>query len=212
MYDGSGAGGCQTHGGIRRGKDRRTGRAAGLTANPRRPTPMEGGTGGHARTMDKGRAAYCGIRCWLGMVVLMAVVALGATSTWGQSIKAGSLELTLAAGGGGSLPKDDLDTVTSFHVLPHIGYFITDELGEGPLRGNLEVLFEPTIIHLDASPSATVGGGAILPRWLFGASPRVRPFIEAGAGIVAGQVDLRETNCDVNFLLEAGVGAMIFLT
>jgi lipid A 3-O-deacylase len=52
---------------------------------------------------------------------------------------------------------------------------------------------------------------AILPRWVFAASPRVRPYLEAGGGILAGQVDLRQTNCDVNFILEAGAGAMIFL-
>jgi hypothetical protein len=35
--------------------------------------------------------------------------------------------------------------------------------------------------------------------------------VEAGGGVLAGQVDLRQTNCDVNFVLEAGAGAMIFL-
>jgi lipid A 3-O-deacylase len=170
------------------------------------------GRGGQVRL--ERRAAHHRTGCWLTVLVLMAASAFGAKSTWAQSIEAGSLELTLAAGGGASLPKDDLDlqAVTTFHVLPHLGYFVTGEVGEGALRGNLEILFEPTLIHLDASPSATVVGGAILPRWLFGAWPRVRPYIEAGAGIVGGQVDLRQTNCDVNFLLEGGVGAMIFMT
>src|SRR5262245_27580932 len=160
------------------------------------------------------QAAYRRIKCWLTVVVLMAALASGVRSTWAQSIEAGSLELTLAVGGGASLPKNDLDlqTVTTFHVLPHLGYFVTGEVGEGTLRGNLEILFEPTLIHLDASPSATVVGGAILPRWLFGAWARVRPYIEAGLGIVGGQIDLRQTNCDVNFLVEGGVGAMIFMT
>jgi len=160
------------------------------------------------------RAPYHTTRGWLTVVVLMATFAFGGTSTWAQSIGAGSLELTFAAGGGASLPKDDLhlETVTTVHVLPHLGYFITGEVGEGALRGNLEILFEPTLIYLDATPSATVAGAAILPRWVFGASPRVRPYIEAGAGIVGGQVDLPQTNCDVNFLLEGGVGALIFMT
>jgi hypothetical protein len=61
------------------------------------------------------------------------------------------------------------------------------------VRGNLEVLVEPTLIYLDASTSATVVGVAILPRWVFAASPRVRPYLEAGAGIVGGRIDLRQT-------------------
>jgi len=57
-----------------------------------------------------------------------------------------------------------------------------------------------------------VAGVAVLPRWVFAGSPRVRPYLEAGAGIVGGQVNLRQTNCDVNFILEGGGGAMIFMT
>ena len=155
-----------------------------------------------------------GMRRWLTVLVLLAASGFGATSTWGQSIGKGDFELTLAGAGGASLPKDnlDLETVTTVHVIPHVGYFVTDAIGPGALRGNLEILLEPTLIHLDATPSATVAGVAILPRWVFDASARVRPYLEAGAGIVGGQVDLRQTNCDVNFLLQAGVGAMIFMT
>jgi Lipid A 3-O-deacylase (PagL) len=40
----------------------------------------------------------------------------------------------------------------------------------------------------------------------------VRPYLEAGGGVLGGQVDLRQTNCDVNFILEGGGGAMIFMT
>jgi Lipid A 3-O-deacylase (PagL) len=102
--------------------------------------------------------------------------------------------------------------VTSVHLLPHLGYFVTGEVGEGTLRGNLELLVEPTLIYLDASNSATVLGVAVLPRWVFATSTRVRPYLEAGGGVLGGQVDLRQTNCDVNFILEGGGGAMIFMT
>jgi hypothetical protein len=40
----------------------------------------------------------------------------------------------------------------------------------------------------------------------------VRPYLEAGGGVLGGQVDVRQTNCDVNFILEGGGGAMIFMT
>jgi len=123
------------------------------------------------------------------------------------------MEFTLAVGGGASLPRTepDIHSVTSYHLLPHLGYFVTDEAGRGVLRGNLEILAEPTLIHLDASPSATVAGLAILPRWLFATSSPVRPYLEAGAGIVGGQLRLPQTDCDVNFLLEGGAGAMVFM-
>ena len=145
---------------------------------------------------------------------LVAVAALSATTAQAQSIRAGDFELTIAAGGGASLPKDDLhlETVNSFQLLPHLGYFLTGEVGDGALRGNFEILIEPALVHLDAGNSATVGGLAILPRWVFAGSPRVRPYLEAGAGIVGGQVDLRQTNCDVNFLLQGGAGALIFMS
>jgi hypothetical protein len=123
-----------------------------------------------------------------------------------QSIQAGTLEWTLAVGGGASLPDEDrrLETVTSVHLLPHVGYFVTGEIGEGTLRGNFELLVEPTLIYLDASNSATVVGVAVLPRWLFAASSRVRPYLEMGGGVLAGQIDLHQTNCDVNVILEGG--------
>jgi hypothetical protein len=106
---------------------------------------------------------------------LVAVVAFGPTTARAQSIQAGTLEWTLAVGGGASLPDEDrrLETVTSVHLLPHVGYFVTGEIGEGALRGNFELLVEPTLIYLDASNSATVsrrGRAAALA--VRGVSPR----------------------------------------
>ena len=46
--------------------------------------------------------------------------------------------------------------MTSFHLLLHLGYFVTGEIGDGALRGNFELFVEPTLIYLDASNSATV--------------------------------------------------------
>ena len=66
---------------------------------------------------------------------LVAVVALGPTAAGAQSIRAGALEWTLAAGGGASLPNHALETVTSVHLLPHVGYFVTGEIGEARCGG-----------------------------------------------------------------------------
>src|SRR5262249_37949599 len=77
---------------------------------------------------------------------LVAVAALNATIAQAQSIPAGTFEVTIAAGGGGSLPKDDLhlETVTTFHLLPHVGYFLTNEVGD---RGPTWELRDPRRAH-----------------------------------------------------------------
>jgi hypothetical protein len=161
--------------------------------------------------MARGRMMTGFIGRWLA-TSLVAVASLGPTTAGAQSIHAGAVEWTVAAGGGATLPNKELETVTSVHLLPHLGYFVTGEVGEGTVRGNLELLVEPTLIYLDASNSATALGVAVLPRWVFATSTRVRPYLEAGGGVLGGQVDLRQTNCDVNFILEGGGGAMIFMT
>jgi lipid A 3-O-deacylase len=156
--------------------------------------------------VTRGRAGRRAVFLALGAMTLIA------TTARAQSIQAGTLELTLAGGFGESLPRNDpeIKNVASFHLLPHLGYFVTDEIGGlRALRGNLEILIEPTLTYLDGTSTATVAGAAVLPRWVFAASPLVRPYVETGGGIVGGQVDLRQTDCDINFIFEAGAGVMI---
>jgi lipid A 3-O-deacylase len=147
---------------------------------------------------------------WLA-VGLVGVSALGSTPARAEPIRGGALEWTVAAGGGAGVSGGDVETVTSVHLLPHLGYFVTGEVGDGWVRGNFEIIVEPTLIYVEASNSATMIGVGALARWVFATSSRVRPYLEAGGGVLGGQVDLRETNCDINFLLEGGAGAMIFM-
>ena len=88
---------------------------------------------------------------------------------------------------------------------------LTDEHGDGAFKGNFGLILEPTYIHLDAKPSADVGGGSILARWLFSGTNTVRPYFEAGAGFILGQIDLTQTRCDTNFILEGGPGVLVFV-
>jgi hypothetical protein len=76
------------------------------------------------------------VRRWL-VPGVVAVVALGPTTARAQSIQAGALEWALAVGGGASLPDEDrrLETVTSVLLLPHLGYFVTGEVGDGGCAG-----------------------------------------------------------------------------
>jgi lipid A 3-O-deacylase len=155
--------------------------------------------------VTRGRAGRRPVFLALGAIMLIA------TTARAQSIQAGTLELTLAGGFGESLSRNDptIKNVTSFHLLPHLGYFATDEIGGRVLRGNLEILIEPTLTYLDGTSSATVAGAALVPRWIFATSPLVRPYVEVGGGIVGGQVDLRQTDCDINFIFEAGAGVLM---
>jgi hypothetical protein len=111
-----------------------------------------------------GEARMRPIGRWLA-AGLVAVAALSATAARAQSIRAGALEWTVPAGGGVGLSGGDVETATSVHLLPHLGYFVTGEIGDGRVRGKLEIIVEPTLIYLDASDSATMIGGAVLSRW-----------------------------------------------
>ena len=108
---------------------------------------------------------------------------------------------------------DGFDTVTGLQLLPHVGYVVSDAMGPGWLRGNFEILLEPTLIHLGSEVgSATVLGASALARWIFSGTSRFRPYVEAGAGMLVGETDLQQTDCTTNFLLEGGSGLLIVLS
>lgn len=153
---------------------------------------------------------------WLvGGLVGMQVLGLGATAGGEERLRAGMKDLALV---GAYSVSHNLtgtvkpDTVTGFQLIPHLGYVVTDERGEGWLRGNFEVLAEPTLLRLEAKESATLVGLAVLGRWVFATSSVIHPYLEAGVGVLNGDAGLIQTQCDVNFLLEGGTGAMLFVS
>jgi hypothetical protein len=138
-------------------------------------------------------------------------VAPGAVASAEERFHFGAMELTLAAGGSFSHDTvgENVDSVDGFQALPHFGVFLSDEHGPGWVRGNFELLVEPTLVHFTSGPeSATAVGLSSLGRWVFGAGWVVRPYLEVGLGILAGQFDFRQTNCDVNFIIEGGPGLL----
>jgi hypothetical protein len=98
-------------------------------------------------------------------------------------------------------------------VFFQIGYTVTDVHGPTPVRGSLEVIFEPTLLFV-AHPETEVGGGAnLLFRYNFVTGTRWVPFFEAGVGII--DVDLhvrRDLNSEFNFTILGGPGINYFLT
>jgi hypothetical protein len=149
------------------------------------------------------------------MAVLAAVGAVPRPAPAQEALAAWTKELGL--GGGVSIShetqsREGVDTVTGFYLIGRLGLVVNDEIGPGWLRGNGQVLLEPLLLHLSGEDeSSTVGGAAGVLRWIFVGSGKVRPFLEAGAGVLGGQTEFRQTTCDVNFLLEAGAGVLVFI-
>lgn len=98
-------------------------------------------------------------------------------------------------------------------VFFQIGYTVTDVHGPFPVRGSLEVIFEPTLL-ITTHPETEVGGGAnLLFRYNFVTGTRWVPFFEVGIGIL--DVDLnapRDLNSRFNFSILGGPGINYFLT
>lgn len=94
-----------------------------------------------------------------------------------------------------------------------IGYTLTDVHGPFPVRGSLEVIFEPTFL-ITAEPKKTFGEGAsLLFRYNFVTGTRWVPFFEAGVGILHWNLRLpRDLNSQFNFTILGGPGVHYFVT
>jgi hypothetical protein len=151
------------------------------------------------------------------VALLVGVLHLAAGPARAQEprFKFGDVELTLAGGYSRShttVGEDEAQDLDGFQFLPHVGIFLSDEHGEPGIRGNFELLIEPTVVHLRAeSESGTAAGVSALARWVFTTPWVVRPYAEVGLGILGGNFDLRQTNCDINFIIEGGAGLLWFV-
>jgi hypothetical protein len=130
-------------------------------------------------------------------------------------LAAGTAEFTLAGGFSASHELSGTDTgITGTHIIPHVGFVVTETIGPAWLpawlHGNLELIAEPTVLHLNSAESTNFVGLTALGRWIFLAKGRVRAFVEAGPGLLTGESGLPQTDCDVNFSLQAGVGLLLF--
>ena len=146
----------------------------------------------------------------------LAAIVLLWSATWARAedpIVRGTKEVGL--GGAISIShgtEDDFNTVTGLQLLPHVGYVATDALGSGWLRGNLQLLLEPSLLHLRTEgSSSTVIGLSGLGRWIL-TGANIRPYLDAGAGVLIGETNLPQTDCDVNFLLQGGPGVLFVLS
>ncbi|HEV8307559.1 MAG TPA: acyloxyacyl hydrolase [Methylomirabilota bacterium] len=148
-------------------------------------------------------------------VAALGLLAAGLASSTaaGESLTGGTKDLTFA--GGFSISHNFASTVagiSGFQVLPHLGLFVTDEWGPGWARGNLELIAEPTFLHLDTRKSTNHVGASGIARWVLTGSGRVRSYVELGVGLIVGESGIPQTTCDPTFVLQAGVGALFFFS
>jgi len=119
--------------------------------------------------------------------------------------------------GGYSIPhKIFAPRFANVHFAPlllQIGYTVTDVHGPFPVRGSLELLFEPTFM-ITTSPSTTFGQGAsLLLRYNFATGTRWVPFFDLGMGILHWNLRLPTIlETQFNFTLQGGPGLHYFAT
>lgn len=160
------------------------------------------------------RARGSGGRLTVAALLAGILIAASGRADAEERFRFGTTDLTIAGGYSFDLrTHSEGEAVDGFQVLPHIGFFLTDEHGPAGLRGNFELLVEPTLVHLTSkSDSATAVGLTALGRWVFATDSVVRPYLEFGLGLLAGQFDFRQTNCDVNYIIEGGPGLLWFVS
>jgi hypothetical protein len=94
-----------------------------------------------------------------------------------------------------------------------IGYTLTDVHGSFPVRGSLELIFEPTFM-LVTKPSDTFGKGAsLLLRYNFVTGTRWMPFFELGIGLLHWNMRVEDVlGSEFNFTILGGPGVNYFVT
>jgi lipid A 3-O-deacylase len=137
-------------------------------------------------------------------VAIAAGLLAGGPARAEERLHFGVKDLSLSGGYSLSHDRQGVEQVDGFQLLPHFGYLLSPYF---------EVLAEPTLVHLRSdSASATAVGLSLLGRLIIDTGTRVAPYLEAGGGILGGQLDFRQTNCDVNYVLTGGLGALVFVT
>jgi hypothetical protein len=171
---------------------------------------------------------------WFVALVIAALVALIGLGSMKQHASAAELadqptgyesvfgfgkqSLGISAGHGLALPVggtqiSELEDIQFVYVTPRWGIGITDFLGgHSWYRGNFELLVEGTFLYMVEPKRGIAGGIASMVRYNFLTGSRFIPFLQAGAGVIALDADLRQQADGVNFILQSGVGLHYFIS
>jgi hypothetical protein len=148
----------------------------------------------------------------------LAAAAADQPGTYDSAFGFGKQSLGISAGYGLALPvggsqAPELEDIQFVYVTPRWGVGISDALGDRSwYRGNFELLLEGTFLYLFEPKRGIAGGIAPVVRYNFLTGSRVIPFLQAGAGVIALDADLRRQADGLNFILQSGVGLHFFLS
>ncbi|HME68876.1 MAG TPA: acyloxyacyl hydrolase [Myxococcota bacterium] len=129
----------------------------------------------------------------------------------------GKQEWSIAAGYGfgvgiGGSNSGNLKDIRFGALVPRWGVGLTDPLAEGTwYEGNLDLLVEGAFLFEYHPVHGFAGGGTLVFRYNFLQSGRVVPFIEAGAGILGTDLDLKGQSDGFNFSVQGGLGLHFFV-
>jgi len=97
-------------------------------------------------------------------------------------------------------------------VIPRWAVGLTDHLAKASwYQGNLDLLVEAPAIFQYRPQHGFAGGGTLLLRYNFLRLERMVPFVEAGAGLVGTDLDLKGQSDGLNFSLQSGLGFHFFV-
>jgi hypothetical protein len=165
-------------------------------------------------------------------VVLLCVFSAAAQDLASTSLKNGSFEFGIWAGGGTGIGA--ATPWQFFNTGVRLGKVLTDEIGSGPLRGNFEfaadsmpvyLVFQDqtrvvnvpgqnTVFFVKTGKRETVYGTAFNPvvlKWNFTRGKKIAPFFEADGGLLITRKDVPfPDTSNVNFMPGGGFGFQYF--
>jgi lipid A 3-O-deacylase len=100
--------------------------------------------------------------------------------------------------------------VQTFDTIARFGYFLSDEMGRGWLKGRHELLMELPL-HLAVDPKVSpMVGGYLLGSWKFTSAKEFVPYLFAGGGVLYVDLGLPTMGSRLDFSYQGGAGIQYF--
>jgi lipid A 3-O-deacylase len=148
-------------------------------------------------------------------LVCASAAAADATNDLSNYFQRGRHDVTLMSGAMFSPIGADKGRSTEYYTLSGLqfGWMLSDVRGGGWLRGNWEVSLEAIGGAVYKGKGSYIAGGTLWGRYNFvPANWRVAPYLQAGAGAEATDMDQRLIGQTFNFNLDIAAGMRWFVT